>query len=366
MKSFWKWFCLPSFLLLSVCQPLRYSSLTPLKSGENLTNSDLQPVNQDEMTKIHLSNTLDLVFVLSTSPNMKSFYKQNLFGADFLSRFNKYDWRFGWTDMSVDIEKFKEEEKKKKEKEEENKREPCPWIRGLMWLGLGFFTDGMALAFAGRDIGECVDRIDDLFPDSEEKSNFTNGAFLPFEYEGEKPHKDQSDVSYLTKSIKNYNGIFDHSMRWGNKGEKDSYKAPGQTKEKAYPFVSLFLSMRWGSAPPEEDSEEKPFFREDSSIVYVLVTVDGFQKSIPPEEFKSLLLEIFGSEDRLRIIPVTLNQNSSLACRIHSNTDPSNMIEFSKNFGGSSIDICSQNLGEELFEEISKSLLLQKALKEQS
>ena len=122
-------------LFLTACQPIdiSFSTLEPSQADELLKKQD-DPYyarlrqGQKEFLDIFLSDKLDLVFVLDTNPGMKSFYQTNLFGSDFLNRFQKYDWKFAYTDMSVDIQLIQQFVQEEKEKDSEKKKKKILWF----------------------------------------------------------------------------------------------------------------------------------------------------------------------------------------------------------------------------------------------
>ena len=365
LNSFLKKSYLLGFVFIASCQPIKY---LPLDSSQIENFSHKAPVNfnktplpnftlphQKEFKERFLSDKLDLVFVLDTSPNMKNFYQKNLFGPEFLNKLEKYDWKLAYTDMSVDINQFKQN--KKEEQTENLEKNSCNFIGGVGFTLLATFANlpylfGMGLS----QLGDCFSSSD---YEEKKTENFTNGSFLPFEYKGKKIKSNQ-----LTKSVQNYNLIFDHSFRLGNEKVKRSnnYDAPEQRGTEVYPFTSMVLSLAKGisATDTKNQKESSPaFFRKDSAIVYVLVTTQDFQMSIPAEKFKKDIASSFGSEDRMKIIPITLSSNSSTFCNVNfenKNNKSIKMKEFSKKLGQDSLDICSQNLANELFNEISKSL----------
>lgn len=318
--------------------------------------------SQPEFEEAFLSDKLDLVFVLDTSPAMEVFYKTNLFGPEFLNRFQTYDWQFAWTDMSVDVQSLTQKEEaereigKKKPKENE---ESCGLFKGLGLTVVGILGGHPLMTGFGIDaVADCMS-----FQRKKEKESvniFTNGSFLPFEYKGQKI--EPQGFSRLNASFENYSAVFDHSMRIGNeKGKKSSYESPEQRETAPYPFLSMALSMARGAQTPEnpQAGEELSFFRDDSLIVYVLVTVQDMQAHVSAKKFNESVESFFGSEKRVQLIPVTLSPESSLLCglKAQSQSEGSRKLRnLAKKLGNTPIDICSKQLGDELFREISKSL----------
>ena len=316
---------------------------------------------EKEFEETFISDKLDLVFVLDTSSDMEAFYQSDLFGKSFLEHFQKYDWRFAYTDMSVDVSKLTQKKNKKRDQESEGKKDKCPFAQGL-FLTVGGFASGQPLisSWGVNNLFDCVSKVD-FSMKKEEKPQFANGRFLPFEHEGKKWN--QGEKTFLINSVQNYNDIFLHTMKLGSGGKKAVYDSPIKKDSKAYPFLSMVLSMaKSGRIQSTNSSGERAFFREDSAIVYVLFTVSDFQARIDPEYFKESAQSFFGSEKRLRIIPVTVSSDSSLICQMRFQMTPSanrslKLENFVTEFSSSSVlNICSNNLAEELFTEISKSL----------
>ena len=374
-----RWLFLFSFLFLTVCQPIQYSQLESSQSEKLLDNSheeDSQRFgflrsSQKDFKETFLSDKLDLVFVLDTQPYMKSVYQKSLFGADFLNRFQDYDWRFAYTDMSIDIQRLiqpaEKKDSKKEEKEEKEEKESCGFFQGVAMTTVGLSGGHPLLSSFGLErLFNCFSSLDfetgsEELKGEEPKEVFTNGSFLPFEYNGVQLKSD--GFHQLNQSVENYNVIFDHSLRLGNaKAKGSSYEAPEQREADPYPFLSMAFSMAKGNSHPIEPSQNGPsssFFREDSLIVYVLITVQDMKVVISPEKFKQSIGSFFGSEKRVKLIPITLNPDSSLFCSLNFQTvssDSSKVRKLASQLGHTSLDICSQNLADELFAEISKSL----------
>ena len=319
------------------------------------------------------SDKLDMLIVLDTNPDMEEVYKSALFSSSFLHRLKEYDWRLAYTDMSVDMSFLRQTVEL--EEAGYGKSKSCSI---LAHLGNVALTVSMAMLEAHyfsvlgiHNIYRCLSRVKKngkktsgkCFWKKKEmcKKSFANGAFLPFEYKGEILYL--NEFNYLTKSIENYEEIFDHTLRLGNEQTSGRYDAPVQKVHKAYPFVAMILSMAQGgflSGDTSQNQQESPFFRDDSLIVFVPVTVNDMKYSIPLKEFKSDVGDFFGSEDRVKIIPVTLNADSTLICQISKQVSSSKALkikELAHQFGSRSLDICSRTLAEDLFSEISKFLL---------
>lgn len=347
--------------LLSVCQPMHYSYLDPTSEGNWDSGGDHtlpSRAGEREFEETFVSDKLDLVFVLNTNPEAEAFYKADLFGKSFLDRFQEYDWRFAYTDMSVDVSKFTAEVRGEEQREENRKRIPCPVFRNLI-LTIGGAASAMPTmtAWGMQNLFRCVLKMNF----KKGKADFTNGKFLPLEYERKKWNK--GETIFLTKSVQNHQEIFHHTMKLESKKKYASYDSPVKKDSKAYPLLSMILSLaQYDEAQHTDSSGTASFFRKDSAIVYVLITLSDFRIKIEPEYFKESVKSFLGSGDRLKIIPVTLKPDSSLLCQMKFQVTPpsddsSIMEDFASEFSSSSlIDICSRDLAGELFTEISKSL----------
>lgn len=382
LHSEWKLiYLLLFFLFLPFCQPIEYYELTTEQSTGILSTEKNYPraqelpsrAGEDNFANPFTSSQLDLVFVLDTSPNMGNFYTENLFGVDFLDRFKDYDWKFAYTNMSVSTLK---KNPKKDQPVEDNSCANSSWT--LLGIGslLSMFSGGVAGPIlltsgitTGAKCGSKKKRIDE--------NNLANGAFLPFEYNG-KEFKSKG-IYQLTKNVRNYNQIFDHSLRNGNKKNHSEdcsprwkcdrrffsgslyYDAPETIHNEVHPLISTFISLEKGNqSVVVEENKLESFFRKDSLIVYVLVTIHDVDASaeLSANQFQSYVEKAFGHENRVKLIPVTLGPKSNPICNV--NVDAITVLlrlnKFAKELGNNPIDICSQSLADELFLEIEKSL----------
>ena len=392
------------FLFAAVsCQPMKLASVDA--EDEDSSSYDRFDFSSSALLDDFESDKLDLVFVLDTGPNMKGFYQKSPFKANFLSRFQAYDWRFAYTDMSVDASSFNQQDGAELTlTEEEEGGETCGFFSGLFLTVAGLFVSGPELTGLGLGhLAGCGEYVSEIFEGEDPADSFANGAFLPFEHEGEK----LENLAYLTRATKNTHQIFDHSTRLSNlkKGE-GSYNAPQVRNSPSYPFLSLLLSLSHKEAEeedailqeeakatvtktspqnkdingsfykrpkatvtneisPQEDTEEsgqqKGFFREDSSIVYVLLAGEDLKMEVSTEHFKESLELLFGPERRLKVILLLLSENSSsIFCQLNSGqVEPlpsPGLKKLAQDMGWTVLDLCSKNLPERLFDEISSSL----------
>ncbi len=341
-------------LFLPACQPLQYAVLSSSEPGLEDSESFNSRSFQKEFRDIFLSEKLDMVFIMDTGHGMEAFYQKPILGPDFPNRLNIYDWKLGWTDMSVDMKKIGQQEVEGGGGKEEG---GCNLLSGIILFPLGILAGAVNMAGWGLDsLGDCV--INLFEGDESSKKSYANGDFLPFEYKGKKIKK-QGGFAELSPAVENYNSVFDHTFRLKNFG---SYDAPEQKALDSYPFMAVALSMIRGHSPPKESEGSQPgkaFFREDSLIVYVLFTVRDMQYSIKPKDVEQNLKSFFGSEKRVKLILVTAEDNSSLLCGLkfqNMSHRSSKLKELSQHLGSKPLNICSPNLTEELFNEISKSL----------
>ena len=256
LNSFIKAFYCFSFLCLVSCQPVEMTSTDKYLPDD----SSLFSNPQDKFKDVFVSDKLDLVFVLDTHPDMKKFYKKNLFGSNFLSRFQKYDWRFAYTDMSVDVDSFSKQKEKKDEEEEKS----CGFWSGLVMTAGGVAANAPLISALGlKSLFNCATQALDFSDDEETTAkSFANGAFLPLEYKGKK--LTYNGLNYMPKSVANYNEIFNHTITLGNTKEDDDYEAPEIKDLESYPFLSTALSLANGNRPSNTNSHDNKlsFFRE--------------------------------------------------------------------------------------------------------
>jgi len=368
LSFFFKWFS-PFLLFLTVCQPLdiNFSTVDPSKADNLLNNSNnhyfvphLRPGQNEFLNKL-LSDKLDLVFVLDTGPGMESFYKSNAFHPNFLNRFKKYDWKFAYTDMSVDIQLIQKFSQKQNTKT--SLKPSCGFLKSLFAASVGAsiqepITTGIGVA----GLLNCLSSPD--FRTKFNKKEFANGAFLPFEH-----YRKKAKLEYpyqLTQSVEDYNSIFDHSLRLNNSRkvwfQLSLYDAPKQRKAESYPVLAMLLSIAQGyftSPANSQNQQASSFFRKDSSIVYVLFTNQDMKFEIPSETLQQELDSFLGSHKRMKIIPITWTKASNMLCGLKHSLPPNDspkLRNLAEQLGHKALDICSSNLADQLFDEISQSL----------
>ena len=294
-----------------------------------------------------ISSKLDMVFILDTNKKTESFYSKknsgyDFLGYDFLNYFYDYDWRLAWTDMSVDIESLKGETKKESNSD-------CNFFSNLIMTVGGVFADSVKVtSFGLKGLFNCISHIDLI---SQKKNTYANGSFLPFE--------SNQKTYYLNKSNQYSSSILSNSLLLPNPKQKP-YKAPLLKETQSFPFLSMIFSMSKNLYTPNNSS----FFRKDSLVVFVLFSLEDGQISLSSENFKESLASAFGSHDRFKLIFVTLKDSSNVFCplKYKSHSLPKKLIQFAEGLNQPVLDICSQNLGKNIFKEISKGLSSQKLL----
>lgn len=366
---------------------MTYKHLASLSDREvaNLSKPKFERSGEKKFQEIFSSDKVDLIFVLDTGPNMEAFYETNPFGKNFLSQFKNYDWRFAYTDMSVDVSKYHKQTNKKPEKQttkSKKSKKSCNFLSSLFMVAGGVLIGIPSSVSSGfKNILYCVSRIPIGLGTKNKKiiKPFTDGRFLGFEYHSKLWKPESKNANYLTSSVPNYNDIFHHSMTIESHAQEDSededsedqiFMAPHIKKHKSFPFLSSILSITQSknSTDSKIQKESSGFFRKDSTIVYVLFSPNDFQVSLPAKDFKSSIKSFFGSEKRLKMISVSFAKNSSLLCQIKYNISsqqiPVKKQKFFKDLEFSSLDICSENLSKNLFIEISKTLYTKDFLKD--
>ena len=351
------------YALLLSCQPIdmEYANVIQSPSLNSDTNEIAKKQTrqsfstrsfQKEFKERFLSNKLDLVFILDTSPGMESFYKKNPFGENFLNQFENYDWKLAYTDMSLDIEKISEEES-------ESNTGSCNILSGLGMTVGGFFLGAgspVLTTFGIKELSKCK-----IFNKSDSnKTNYANGDFLDFEFQGK--ILETNNLKQITKKTSDYNTIFNHTFSLSNNTKKSNFSAPILRKTESYPLLSLFFSIAKTlnlKDSSENNKEELGFFRKDSLVVYVLVTTQDMKTTFSAEKFIQSIESVFENKDRVKLILITLTDDSPLFCHLKlekKSTDSEKLRKLAKKLAFPSLDICSKSLDEKIFNEISKNL----------
>ena len=361
MKSRYFFVFLAYFILMS-CHPIEYEGNFG-ESQESFVESSTPEETKDDFREgvlnfedNILSNKLDLVIVLDAQEGMENFYEKNIFGSDFLNHFDKYDWRLAYTNTIVSEEIFNSfSDKVNKDTGPKN----CEGMvsGGFMSTIFGGFANSAFFVIKGVDT---LTRCNSIYRENKsrekekKKGVIANGEFLSFEHDRKKV---ELSGNYLTKEVKDYQDIFNDTMMVNPKMKWfTSYEAPLISKHKSTPLIAALLSTSKQIYISEEN--EDGFFREDSKIIYVVVTPEDNKLDIEKEELKKSL----GKDNRFHLIPVIIKSNQSHCQSQFSEMgvkEPkagTQLKKISKTLNAKSVDICSPNLGEDLAKEITKNL----------
>ena len=342
MMNFYQCFGWILFFLSISCQPLKveYTGIESLSGsapsleedslGSNIGERILKTRSgQKEFKDRFLSDKLDMVFILDTGPGMESFYDKDLLKRDFLDQLSPYDWRWAYTDMSVDIDKLEG-------KTDGESKSSCN-LSSLLFTGLVILEAPMLALFGVESVKGCFEG-----DNRSKKRTYANGSFLPLD------HKDKAYIA-----LKNFNQpIFYDSLKTPNP-KNYKYKAPILRKSSSYPIKSMMLSL------DRNLSREKKFFREDSLIVFVVFSLQDMKSKLSAESLQKSLKSAFGTDKRFKMIPVTLTEESNEICSLslkNKSKSNSKLIQLAEDLDQEVLDICSPNLSDELFMEISKNL----------
>ena len=337
------------------CQPLKIEYLAVEDTGA-LPQASEGLISQEQPLRIRsyqkhyedrfISDKVDMVFILDTEHTRASFYEQVLFKTSFLDQFSDYDWKWAYTDMSADTNSYLKQEEQQADSAPAKKS--CNFLSNALLTGASLLIETPQLAVFGlRGLGSC-------FKSSNKKISYANGYFMPLEQKESLRH-------VLTKESENYNSIFNDTLKRPN--PKDyKYQAPVSRKSSSYPMLSLMLSLSHNL------DSQSPFFREDSLIVYVVFSFQDMKINLSAQALNQSLTESFGTEKRFKMIPVTITENSNLFCAFSQENNspaPKKLTQLAKDRGQKVLDICSQNLSQELFLEISKNLSSSSSLDEE-
>ena len=295
-----------------------------------------------------ISSKLDMVFILDTYETRKPVYSKEFLKYDFLNFFYNYDWRLAWTDMSVNVQALQGET----EKDQKSNKSKCGFTTKLLMATSGIFFNSSSVAQNGLEgLFDCISNID-LKSNQKQKTSYANGSFLPFESD--------EKIYYLDKINPHSSVFLYHSLLLPNPTDK-AYQAPILKENKSYPLLSMIFSL----SKNFYTKSSYRFFREDSLIVFVLFSLTDSKISISPEALQKSLHSTFGSHDRFKLILVTTTDEAHAFCpfkHVMRNSTPKKLIKLVKNMNQPVLDICSDNLGEEIFKEASKGLSSQKIL----
>ena len=324
-------------LFLVHCAPVDYDNTFEGSESFNVAasrNTD----SVDDLNQTFYSDKLDLVIVLDTGSKTKPILGHNIFGADFMEQFQDYDWRLAWTNTSMDEEQLEQLQKKSKGKK-------CR-SGGLLTIGLGLLTQNVLFASTGlNSVADCIGSL--KTPNNEG----SNGKYLAFE---NKNKKIELAGNYLTKDTENYSSVFHQTMSAQGRRFFRSYDAPNfKETYNSYPLVSTVWSFLV--------NEESDFIREDSQVVYIIVSPVDSKGVVKAKDLRANLKKEIGIE-RFQMIPVTVPATDAKvdACSLELReqgvkfSKGKNLDKLAKELGNQSLSICSDNLGEELAQEIKK------------
>lgn len=304
---------------------------------------------------IFSSDQLDLVIVLDTNKNTKKLFENNIFGSNFLSYFEDYNWRLAYTDTSADKNLLKASEPKKDKKD----KRACSgggFISSLLGLvGGAYMTSDFIVGMSLKGLVECVKSVT-----SHSDTYLNNGKFLEFEH---KYKRVKLENNYLTKNQINYQEIFNHTMTASHK-RGASYDAPVFNEYKSRPLLVTLLSLI-------RNLEGNKFFRKESQIVYIVITPNDTTAEVNVDKFTQNLKPALQLK-RFQFIPVTVPDSDSNfnACRdqiqekgVAEAVPAVRLHKVSKNLNSNNISICSPNLAEELASQIKQHLYPESILK---
>lgn len=344
MKHFYYFLVFLLLCNLSACNGINYSLLDQENFGftlEHGSHVSTQASVLDDSARNFTSNKLDLVIILDTGSNTESILSSNIFGEQFLDSLSEYDWRVAYTNTSVDKELFTD----KGEARKTNSKTPdCGFLASLFGLTVGVYTGSVLLASGGiTGLGYC-------FSNSQKVSTKNNGKFLEFEKE---KRKMELEGNYLTKNIPNHQAIFNATM--ASRDYSWSYDAPVFKKEESSPVLAIATSL--------SQAHNNDFFRENSRVVYIVVTPQDSKSKIEVATFKQTVQKELKLK-RFQLIPVVVPEASGVSsCAITlaekkvTNPQPAvRLTKLAKGFDSKSLSICSSNLSEELLEQITEPL----------
>ena len=357
-------FSLSSFVLIG-CQAIKYASVI---EEDGFFSTEVKETFRGDVQTFSdnlLSNKLDLVIVLDTQVGMENFYKENIFGANFLDHFKEFDWRVAYTDTSISGEFFQTPDDKESDTKEENQKSCKGLISSSLQSGLlGIVLESPFFLFQSlNSFSECIVSIRERNKEKKQikiVSKEANGDFLVFEHKREKV---ELTKNYLTKATESYNEIFNDTMvfrtykkRWWF--EPQYYEAPVLRELGSSPLLSVLLSF----SKKINESGTDVFFREDSQIVYVVVTPEDGKIDMEGSQLKESLNHSLEGKNRFRLIPVTI-QSKNQFCEFKfsemglKEVKPATKLqEIAKSLDSQSLDICSPDIGEQLAKEIKKNL----------
>ena len=339
-------FLVPFFLIH--CSPYEQKFLSSFEITQEESSKELAYYSNREGSEEYInhfsSDKLDLIFILDSQVGMQTFYKKKIFGSHFLKRFENYDWRLAYTNMGVNPEFVKKQ------------NNSCGLTGGIISSLFGIVVESPFLLTNG------VQKLSNCFSSKKEGAN---GRFLPFEHKGKAV---KSALPYLTRNHPDYQAVFDSTFQTIKKGKKShsygkrreekrvrnvKFDAPQTQKGESYPLTSLILSLF---------NNPENFFREDSQVVYVLITPQDAENNISAETIREQFDHSYKNGERLHIISAVVKEEFPACLTYMENLGVSSarvgskIMELSNDMDADIINICSQHFGEQLAVGIKKYL----------
>ena len=387
-------------LLFSSCSPVDYLQL---KEGSGSDTKGFQVASRGENASLSSKefkarSKLDIVLVLDVSEKMKPFYEENhLLGENFLARIENHDWRLAYTNTTVNPQLFQMSEIPKLESGEPD---PCSLLdMGITVVGAGlavffpkFLLASPALFGTAADstintAGCGLSKLSGEKEEEEPEPIYANGQFQSFELSGlKKSH------TWLNPGVENYEKMFLDSFEWSSLSP--TFDAPVSKEDKAFPMGATLLSLdhgfqrNGGMVLSNGEVTEDKFFREDSLVVYVLVTMADSRPEITADSFKKTIQSYFKDENRFEFLPVVFyplegdGGGGNPDCRqahlaTFTGKDSPNLIELTKSTYPDKlppIELClpdvrqeiyGRSLGDQIYDRIQPKLIELKVLEAQ-
>ena len=310
-------FTLLGILLAFSCSPVDYIQVDleseGLSQGFKVSNRGENSSTPDKEFK--LRSKLDIVFVLDTQEVMSEFYEEHLIGEDFLFKINKYDWRMAYTNTAVSPRIIEFQKDLPQMSLDDSKA--CGvvgWLfnAGITALGIGFLFGGEESLitkiplFQGtleyfKETARCTkEAVKEVL---EDPKFYGNGQLQAFEMGGKR-----QDHLWISRSVEGYEKMYQDSFKWSSQDVE--FDAPVKSDDKPYPYRSMLLSLDHGAQgsgdliSPSGEIIKQKFFREDSLVVYVVVTLGDSDEGKTATPLKRTVTSYFKQEDRFVFIPV--------------------------------------------------------------
>lgn len=289
-----------SFSLIC-CQGMHFTSLH--HTSEERSSIDEEGVDFQRQMR---SDKLNLVIVANTQDGMNEIL-QETFNASFIQQFEDYSWKVAYTNTSVGKELLEDSTKGGKEAKKDNRT--CSsgewlWRLGALAVGAylmapvtltgGVYGTGSCLFKAGR---AGVNTVGDAVQSYKKKPDSVDGQFLFFEEGGVELD------NYLTKEQEGYGDIFVDTFKQGT-ASYNQFDAPQIQKGSSDPLAAVLLSIL----------REREFFQEGSQAMFIVVTPNDSEESVPFSQIQKGFQQIHGEDSSLQIIPVALTRDSEMSC----------------------------------------------------